>query len=201
MRPWRRFGATPWQAFAASSGFLYGAVQLPWLISIVMTDFPAEVAAGMAVACVFWLAARPRNVLGWLGLAFFLAAAYHLRPAYLFLVPLAPCLGLVLRHIHAKSTGTPNRWQGFLSGLLAVALLPLLAFCTLRWMALGEFNLVSFGGFNSVGLAAELLDKHLVEHELPADFRPLAQGDPRGPPKPASAAGLSRRVADGHGSL
>src|SRR5208283_3882209 len=44
----RRFGATPWQAFAVGAGFMYGAIQQLWTISSVLTDFPAAVVAGMA---------------------------------------------------------------------------------------------------------------------------------------------------------
>ncbi len=170
----RRFGASPWQAFAVSSGFMYGPLQLYELAASVLTDFPAMLAAGMAVACLFWIAARPRSWGAWLGLALFVAACYQIRPAYLFMIPLTPCLGLIFRYLRTRTVGEPFVWKSLLAGLVGVAVAPFLAFCTLRLVLVGDFALVSgIGGSNALGLAAELLDRDMID-QLPEHYRPFA---------------------------
>ena len=42
-------------------------------------------------------------------------------------------------------------------------------------MVVGDFALVSFGGTQTVGLAAELLDTKIVENKLPIQFLPFAR--------------------------
>jgi hypothetical protein len=171
----RRFGASPWQAFAVSSGFMYGAIQQVWSVASVLTDFPATVVAGMAIACLLLISSNPKHPGAWLGLTIFLAAAYHIRPACLFLIPLAPCLGIVLLRLRAKGRREPFVWKKVLLALVAVSSLPFLAFCTLRWAVVDDFGLVSLGGTNVVGLAAELLDTKMVDNELSEPFRPFAR--------------------------
>ena len=171
----RRFGASPWQAFAVSSGFMYGAIQQLYTIPSVLTEVPATLVAGMAIACLFLIVVNPRNIGGWLGLTFFLAASYHIRPAYLFMIPSVPCLGIVLVRVRAKCMGEPFVWEKMLLGLLSISVLPFLAYCSLRWMVVRDFALVSFGGVQSVGLAAELLEAKMIESDLSERFRPFAQ--------------------------
>lgn len=52
--------------------------------------------------------------------------------------------------------------------------MPFLAFCTLRWFVVGHWGLVSFGGYNIVGITGQFLDEQLAE-ELPAEIQPLAK--------------------------
>ena len=59
-------------------------------------------------------------------------------------------------------------WLG--AGLAA----PLVAVCALRWAVVGHFGFVSFGGYNIIGIAGQLLDEELVR-ELPAGNRQLAE--------------------------
>jgi hypothetical protein len=171
----RRFGASPWGACAVSSGFLYAALPLRSPVASLLTDFLAVVAAVAAVACLFWLAARRRQPLAWIGLLLAVAAAYHIRPAYLFLVPLAPCLGVWFSRLHCRSIGGRFVWRGFLAALVLVCFVPLLLYCSLRLAVVGNFGLVSFGGYNLSGLACELLDQDLVEHELPERYRDMGR--------------------------
>ena len=149
----RRFGASSWAACVASSGFLYAAVPLRSPVAYVLTDFLAMVTAVAAVACVFWLAARRRQPLAWLGLLLAVTATYQIRPAYLFLVPLVPCLGVLFGLLHGQSAGGHFAWKGFLAALALVCFGPLLAYCSLRRAVVGDFGLVSFGGYNLSGLA------------------------------------------------
>jgi hypothetical protein len=169
----RRFGASPWRAFAFSSGFMYGTLQQPWTIAAILTDFPGVIVAGTAAACVFWVAGERKSWLGWCLLTFTLAASYHIRPAYLFMVVLVPCLGALL-WFYSAVPGRRQAWKWFLAALVGVAILPLLAYCSLRLLLVNDFGLVSFGGDTSSALAAELLDWPMINNELPTQCRPLA---------------------------
>jgi hypothetical protein len=60
-----------------------------------------------------------------------------------------------------------------LAALIAASTAPLLAFCTLLWASVGHFGLVSFGGFNVLGIAVQLLTPEVAE-ELPEHLQPLA---------------------------
>ena len=108
----RRYGASPWQAFAVSSGFLFAAWQNQ-AVSYLLTDFAAMVMAVMTVGFLFWVTAAPRRPLPWIGLTTCLAFSYHIRPAYLFLVPLVPLLGILLIRIRTRRAGKPSCWKQF----------------------------------------------------------------------------------------
>ena len=51
---------------------------------------------------------------------------------------------------------------------------PLLAYASFRWAVVNDFGLVAFGGDTTSGLAAALLDRRLVNQELPNEYRLLA---------------------------
>ena len=171
----RRFGVSPWVSLAISSAIIYAA--LPWRtpVAFLLADFPAMTLAVATVACLLWVVAERRRILPWLGLTTCLAAAYQMRPAYLFLVPLVPCLGVAFVFLWSKGRGAPRIWKGLSVGLLAAAALPLLGYCLLRLKMVGDFGLVNFAGYNLSGLAVELLDEPMIDGELSPHFRPFAR--------------------------
>lgn len=170
----RRFGATPWQAFAAASGFLYTTLN-DMGVSYLLTDSLAKSMAACTVGLLLWTSASPRRVGLWIGLAISLMATYQLRPAYLFLIPLAPVLGIALLRLQSSWRGAPFCWRKVGSALCAAALIPFVGFCLLRWMLVGHFGLVSFGGCAVVGVAGVWIDQSMIDNELPETLRPLAQ--------------------------
>jgi hypothetical protein len=171
----RRFGVSPWASLTISSAVIYAVLPRRTAVAILLTDFPAMTVAVATVACLLWVVAERRRILPWLGLTACLAAAYHIRPAYLFLVPLVPCLGVVFAFLWSKGRASPLSWKGLSAGLLAAASLPLLGYCLLRLKMVGDFGLVSFAGYNLSGLAVELLDEPMIDGELSPRFRPLAR--------------------------
>ncbi len=92
-----------------------------------------------------------------LGLSLFLT--YQVRPAYLFLVILAPCIYFVLRTIKKDHT---DIGKGLLN-VSAVCILPLIAFCLLRLIIIGQFGLVSFGGYNITGVTSSLIYPKVID--------------------------------------
>ncbi|MCR4415929.1 MAG: hypothetical protein NUV77_26235 [Thermoguttaceae bacterium] len=168
-----RFGASPGHALAAASGLLWSV--LPDAdVSSVMADSLGRSLAVLTVGLLLWLAANPKSALGWAGLTASVALSYHARPAYLFLVPLAPALGLALLRIHNACRRQTLNWTRHVALLGIVAVCPLAAYCTMRLALVGQFGLVSFGGYGLAGIAVELLDGPTAEALEPEDLRPLA---------------------------
>jgi hypothetical protein len=129
----------------------------------------------VACGCLFWLMGRPYSVWAWSALILSLTLSYHVRPAYLMLIPLIPFLAVVLSFLRAcRTQGT---WIGFKIPVLlfVLALIPYLAYCTLRWSVGGDFGLVAFRGVAASGMAVELLDRELIERELPESWKSLAE--------------------------
>jgi len=105
----------------------------------------------------------PLVTIGWL-----------VRPVMLFLVPLV-CVAAPLFELRTR--GSAATWAGLARFALvsaAIVILPLVAWCGLRWQAVGKFGVVSFGGYNLIGITGQFLDEALVA-ELPEHLRPLVQ--------------------------
>ena len=142
-------------------------------VHLVMADSLATSMAIASVACFFAITAKSDNALAWCGLAIFTFAAYQVRPAYLFLVPFWPLTVLVsdVLLVRRGSSFATLAKRATLAALLIIV--PFVGFCTLRWCTVGHWGLVSFGGYNVIGIAGQFLDRQLA-NELPETVRPLA---------------------------
>ena len=159
-------------AAIAASILLYSRALLDFVSAI----GPDVLALSLGVATVSALLIalrRPVGVLGWLSLACLTLITYQVRPAYLFLVVFVPCIGGFLAFCIFR---TPFNWTGLrIAALLAAsALLPFLLFCAARWFVTGHFGLVSFGGYNLIGISGQLLHPGLV-NQLPESTQSLAR--------------------------
>lgn len=166
----RRLSGSGWLAWSV-------VLPMPWagimaLGSVVLPDFLAGTAAIVAVSCLLMLVAGPARTVWWMGLGVAVFCAYQLRPAAVFLVAFIPLLALALRWLFGEQ-GMRSQAQ-WLAAVAAVTLLPFLMFCSWRWIAVGHFGVVSFGGPNQAGMAANFLDPQLVR-ELPPEHRRLAR--------------------------
>jgi hypothetical protein len=85
-------------------------------------------------------------------------------------VPLALA---ALRRAGDPGEGRGRRSAVTLLGAFALCLLPLLAWCGLRWGVVRDFGLVSFTGYHLTGIAASMLDEDVVA-ALPLEQRGLA---------------------------
>lgn len=164
------FSRSRWFAFSVAVPLAFPC-WIPY-VNWVMPEALAATFALMAVASLLLLARRPSSPLAWIGLTAATLLAYHAKPVFQFLVVLLPVLALVLRlSLKPRCPSFPGRW---LLGIATATVLPLLLFCTLRWAVVGQFGLVSFNGYNLVGIAANLLDDEVVA-SLPEEDRPLAE--------------------------
>src|SRR5262249_28140453 len=132
----------------------------------ILTDLLALACAIHALAALVCTAAPDASFRDWALLAVSVCASYQIRPAYLFMVGLVPVLGLLVLGVVSPPAELGSRARVFAPRVLILALVPLLAFCSLRRAVVGEFGLVSFGGINVVGLAAQLLTPEIAR-ELP----------------------------------
>ncbi len=170
-----------WKGFLVATPLFYSRLIAPYVTGV-LADLPAAACALIALAGLLAAAARPAGrvarALAWTAAGAGAFAAYQLRPAYLFLLPLLPLLGLVLFRLAGTGCRTQERRPSalrFAAGMTAVVLLPFLAWSTFRWAVAGHFGLVSFGGFNLIGITSSMLTTENAPR-LPAEHQPLAQG-------------------------
>jgi hypothetical protein len=166
-----RFGLGPGTALAAIAPLAASELVVPFARRV-HSDTVGAALALAAIAALLFALRRP-TWRTWSGLALALFLAYQVRPAYLFLLLLVPILAFILPR--RQDAGERSAPAGRLAGVaLALALGPFLLFCTLRLALVGHFGLVSFSGFNVVGIAASMITPE-VARALPAEHQPLAE--------------------------
>ena len=150
----RRRGASPETALALGLAPLLSSMMLLWGRAV-LPDVWAQAALLGALAATL----RRRLVLA----AVLGTTATLLKPGLLPFIVALPCLLLIL----------DGAWRPPARLLLGLAA-PFLLIATLRLATVGDFNIVSFGGFQMSGMAALMLTPQTIGR-LPADLRPEAQ--------------------------
>ena len=160
---------------ALIAGSLLGT-NIVWLyVQTIMTDTLAAAAAIMAIGLVLQSAkreCRSRWIL--VGIAGVTTAGWLIRPAYLFLVAAVPILSTVLQFRGGSGVRSSFReiMQHWLK-MTTLVCLPVLLWCLLRLMVVQSFGIVSFGGFNLVGITGQFLQREEIKR-LPEELQPLA---------------------------
>lgn len=160
-------------AGAAASALLYSRVAFEQTGDVV-ADVLAAALAVAAVSLLLVVIERPKSAAAWAGVTAAVFLTYQTRPAYLFLVPLVPLVGFGLSAVVRRRPIRSFGCLGLSLLLAASAVLPFLAFCALRWSVVGHFGLVSFGGYNLIGISGQFLDEELAK-EVSPEVRPLAR--------------------------
>jgi hypothetical protein len=171
----RAVRVTDWLALAASSVLLYSCFR--WDASFrhtIFIDVMAECFPLLTVGMLLLVVGRPRSVLAWGGLTLSLFLTYQARPAFLFLVGLVPLLGVLLAGLLWDRTASLRQRLQMGLGLLAAGVLPYLGWCSLRWLLVGHFGLVSFGGISLICITGHFLTEDVIP-ELPNDLRPIGR--------------------------
>ncbi|NEQ64718.1 MAG: hypothetical protein F6K21_04275 [Symploca sp. SIO2D2] len=157
----RIYGFSQLQALIITCPLFY--LQFPQTyIPYLLTESLAVSFAMLTIAFLILVVSKPKNILLWLGLSVTLFYTYQIRPAFLFLIPLIPLLGLALFVIKYNYLNWHQRYSKILLQLLATSIIPLLLFSTFRFFIVGQFGLVSFGGFNIMGIASQMLTEDLL---------------------------------------
>lgn len=171
-------------ACAAASTLLYARILYGYVMTIA-TDTLGAAAGIAACGLTLWWLARPSGAIA-AALSLTSALAWLIRPANLFVAALVPLLTWLLGRPEQSSPRDRCRTIG-LALLLTCA--PLLAYSLLRLAVVGRFSVVSFGGYNQIGVVGQFLEPGDVD-ALSADLQPLAsaalrrrrQGAPAAPP-------------------
>ena len=164
-----RCGWSSWMALAATSPLLASPLVLEY--SRVLT--PDLLAQSFSIVAVsFWLNVvnKGKGIANLIGLSFFSFLAYQTKPSCLFLLAFVPVGGYI-----ARWWLNPDVRDAWLVAcrLLAASTIPFVAWCTLRWVVVGHFGLVSFGGYNIIGLAGQWIQTDSID-QLTTEVRPLA---------------------------
>lgn len=167
----RRFGVPAWTALWAAVPAIVNPIFLSQSHRV-LTDV-LGLAAVLAVASTLLLALARRSWRSWATVAVAVFVAYQIRPVYVCLIPVAIALAFLLRR---PGEGVGSWRSGARPALLtaAVSIVPFLLFCSLRWLLVGHFGLVSFTGHNLIGIAGSLLSPATIER-VPAEWQPLAR--------------------------
>lgn len=148
------------------SKWLGALASMPVYFSPFVVDY-FNIVSGDIVGCALMICTISMLILSagkfriiWLFLlTIFLLMTYQVRPVYLFLIPLVPILYLVLSYVKHGAEGIFGKF----SVVIGVCIVPFLAFCLLRLIVVGHFGLVSFGGYNVVGITASMIRPELIE--------------------------------------
>ncbi|MCH7688158.1 MAG: hypothetical protein IH899_16000, partial [Planctomycetes bacterium] len=167
----RSQGLGRWIAVVIAGSLLYSNLLFRYT-AVVSPDTLACSMAILNIACLFLVIQSPRKAVFWLGFMISLFATYQMRPAYLFLVPVVPMLGVVLLWLRPQIE--KQLLRRITVGLVLVSVLPLLGFCCVRWHYVGHFGLVSFGGYSLIGVTGQFLTEDVI-HQLPEELQPLAR--------------------------
>ena len=171
----RSGGVGGWLATLAASCLLYSGLRwAEFLHQTIHIDTMAECLAVLCIGTLLLVVGRPRNLLTWSALALSLFLTYQGRPAYLFLVALIPVLGLLLTGLFWDRTEWLRRRLAVGLALVGLSFIPYLGWCTLRWLTVGHFGLVSFGGVSIVSITGLFLTDDVLP-DLPPEMRAFAE--------------------------
>jgi hypothetical protein len=110
---------------------------------------------------------------GWLwAVACLTFATILIRPAFLFLLVLWPLVIAWWRWTHDREP--LRRAIGDSVKLAVLCWSPLLLYSLMRWMVVGHFGLVSFGGYNVIGIAGQFMEEKDLQ-QLPAELQGTAK--------------------------
>lgn len=169
----RNWGIAVGGATMISSGILWSLTLMRYG-QMLTPDSLAHSLGVLAVAGLLWLLKCPLRRRAWVAVGLAVFAAYQCRPAYVFLVPLVPCLGILLRWWQtAQMRPALGDLIGFGGKLALLTLGPLVLFGAYRFFLVGHFGLVAFGGYNAAGIVCQFLEEDDVP-ELHEEVRELA---------------------------
>ncbi|MCA9061225.1 MAG: hypothetical protein KDA85_22080, partial [Planctomycetaceae bacterium] len=150
------------QQLAILTGML--GANIYWLYNqTIATDTPAAAMGILSMAFVLQLA-RQWRLRTMLFVCIAVTAAWCIRPAMLAVLPAAVVTYWLvarqweseLKNAQNETVRTPKRKVIREAGWLCVGLcVPVLLFCSLRLAAVGKFGIVSFGGYNLIGVVGQ----------------------------------------------
>lgn len=162
----RRWSVEFWPALAAGMAVGLGCTFMD-NVAVVATDGPAASIGVLAAVTMMRWHRRGQRWSDAILVALFSIAAISLRPAYLALAPWALACGAMLRFSPAASAKPTASWSWIaMPGLITIAVV---AWMTLRLVAVGDFGVLPFGHQNLAGITVQLVsDDELRSIDGPA---------------------------------
>jgi hypothetical protein len=167
----RRFGFSKLMTLAISSPLLYSPA-IRDTRSWVLTDALGCSVSILVIGCLLIALHSPPSWRWWLVLGAILFVNYTIRPAYLFMVGLVPFLAIAIALIRYGIHDWRKQVKQSLLRAVCVSVLPLMLFCTLRLVLTNHFGLVSFGGYNMIGIMSQFVGREDIAL-VPAEFKPV----------------------------
>jgi len=163
----RRYGLSAAAALSVGAALLFANalfVDAGW----VHPELLSIACALVAVAATVRLVEAPGCGWGWAGVCAGAALAYILRQSFILLIVALPALYVVLRAMRGDALRLARA-----AAILLVSAAPFIGIATLRAATVGDFNIVSFGGFAMSGLATLIVSDDTVAR-VPDDLKPFA---------------------------
>ncbi len=139
----------------------------------VSADLFALSASIVCIGSAFLVAERATSVGRWLLLAATVFATYMVRGDYLFLIPLVPCLMPFLASFRPTNSVRTVSWKKLAVVATIACVVPFLAYCTVRYVYVKHFGLVTMGEQTMIVIGTQFLQEEDV-NRLDQDLRPLA---------------------------
>lgn len=171
-------GATQAGVSRSAAVFAAGAIMLSRGVlkfGALVTADSLAISLSIASAGCFFATLAPMSRRGaWTGLTLLTFLTCLTRPAYLFLIPLWPLLGFGLDRCLIRRDATIAVHLRRCAAYVAATIGPFVCYSLLRLVIVGHFGLVSFGGYNFVGIVGQFLKPESVS-QLSDELQPLAQ--------------------------
>jgi len=159
----------PWLALSATLPILSSSMVLDYT-NLLTPDLIAQAFGILVVSLWLGIVYHGGGVFRYGSLSILVFLAYQTKPSYLFLIVFVPVGGAIASWWLFSSR--PHSFRTALKLAMASGI-PFLGWCCFRWMWVGHFGLVSFGGYNIIGIAGQLLERDLA-NQLSAEVQPLA---------------------------
>ncbi len=165
-----QWGSTRSRSLAAALAVALGCTAFDNL-AIVSTDAPTAALGVLTAASLMRWARNKGSIVSAIPVAILASLAIAFRPAYLFLLPWTFVAGTMLMVLRRRSECVSLVGAaGKASVVVGLALIPVLAWVSLRGFVVGDFGLVPFGQQNLAGVTVQLV----TDEELRA-----TEGEPR----------------------
>lgn len=157
-------------ACVGASILLYSRILHGYVYNVATDSVAAAVGIAVCGLALWRVAGGGVIVISCLALA--VMTGWLIRPAYLFLVLVAPALTWLLHPLRSDAA-TRSRW-GEVALVAALSAGPLAAYSLLRYCVVERFGVVSYGGHAQIGICGQFLDEADLPR-LPADLQPVAR--------------------------
>jgi len=149
----------PFGLIISNSLILYGNILHPELLSLSLII--------LSISGAVLLSTERNNIFILIFTASCVVFSYLIKPAFITFIVFTPIIYVVLNYKNINRLK-----QGLFLFLLCFS--PFLLFSLLRYFVVGDFNIVSFGGFQMTGIAGLMIDSNVVL-SLPVEIIDVAQ--------------------------